>query len=103
MSKEENLILFPEVEILARRLSHEQFGRLILAVMAYSFREEPYDGEDPMIGMAFDVVANQVDRGRAVSKDRARAAKSRWEKNAENCKTIQISHTRQVYYVVPIH
>lgn len=61
MSKEENLILFPEVEILARRLSYEQFGRLILAVMAFSFREEPYEGEDPLIGMEF--ISNAMKEG----------------------------------------
>ena len=89
MSKEENLILFPEVEMLAGHLTHAQFGRLILAVMAYVYRGEVYEGSDKMVRVCFDVVINQVERGRAVSKERAKAAKSRWSKDAEECNDVQ--------------
>lgn len=76
MSNAENLILFPEVEIIARRLTPEQFGHLMLSILAYRFREEPYNGSDSLVALAFDVVANQIDRGRDVSQKRAQAGRS---------------------------
>lgn len=89
MNKEANLILFPEVEKLARHLNHAQFGEMILAVMAYAYRGEVYQGEDPMVNMAIDMVMDKVDRGKNVSKERARAAKIRWGKDADACKEEQ--------------
>ena len=89
MSKEENLILFPEVEILSKRITREQFAEVILAVMAYVYRGEEYEGDDIPVGICYDVVINQVERGRAVSKERAKAARSRWSKDAEECSDVQ--------------
>lgn len=90
MSKEDNLILFPEVEMLANRITREQFGEMILAVMAYVFRGEEYEGNDISVGICYDVVINQVERGRAVSKERSKAARSRWGKDAQDCKDMHI-------------
>lgn len=78
MSKSSCVTLFPEVETVTRKLSDQQFGILIRAVIAYRFRGEVYDGEDAALDIAFQFLANQVDRSEIVKSKKARAAEVRW-------------------------
>lgn len=91
MAKQETLTLFPETETVTRKLSDEQFGKLIRAVFAYRFRGESYDGDDIGVDVAFQFLANQVDRGETAKALKANAAKSRWEQGrSEVCKPMQM-------------
>ena len=78
MSKESCLTIFPEIEMVTRKLSDEQFGILIRAVIAYRFRGEFYSGEDAALDIAFQFLASQVDRSEALKERNARAARARW-------------------------
>lgn len=85
MSKESCLTIFPEIEMVTRKLSDEQFGILIRAVIAYRFRGEFYSGEDAALDIAFQFLASQVDRSEAAKDRKSKAAKARW--NAEPMQT----------------
>ena len=91
MSKNETLTLFPEIETATRKLSNEQFGELMRAVMAYRWRGDDYSGTDPAIDIAFQFLSNQVDRGEANKAAKSKAARGRWEKqtDAEACTAMQ--------------
>jgi hypothetical protein len=83
MAKQETLTLFPEIEITTRKLTNEQFGELMRAVMAYRWRGESYCGSDTAIDIAFQFLSNQVDRGEAAKAVKTKAAKERWEKQSD--------------------
>ena len=60
--KQETLVLFPELIPITRKFTDEQFGILIRAVFAYRFSGEMYEGDDMAIEVAFQTVANQIER-----------------------------------------
>lgn len=80
MARQETLTLFEESEKNTRKLSDEQFGKLMRAVYAYRFRGEVYDGDDPAVDMAFQFLSNQVDRGEEMKASNAKASNARWKK-----------------------
>ena len=73
--KQETLTLFPEVAIMTRKFSDEQFGVLMRSAFAYRFGGEIYSGDDPAIDVAFQAVAGQIDRYIAVCKANSQNAK----------------------------
>ena len=79
MAKQECVTLFPEIEQVTRRFSNEQFGELIRAVIAYRFRGELYEGDDPAIDTAFLFLSNQVDRAENMKKKMSKLVQKRWE------------------------
>lgn len=83
MAKQECVTLFPEVEAVTKRLTDEQFGALIRAVIAYRFRGEMYSGDDIAVDIAFQFLSNQVDRAEAAKAAKSKAARSKWEKQRE--------------------
>ena len=89
MAKQECITLFPEVETVTRKMSNEQFGILIRAVIAYRMRGEVYSGEDIAVDIAFQFLANQQDRAEAAKADKSKAANAKWAKQAgkENMQT----------------
>jgi hypothetical protein len=60
--KQETLVLFPEVLAVTRKFTDEQFGALMRAAFSYRLNGEVYSGEDLAVDVAFQVVANQIDR-----------------------------------------
>ena len=80
MAKQETLTLFPELENSTRKLSDEQFGILMRAVLAYRFRGEVYNGDDIAVDIAFQFVVSQVDRSEEIKVNRSKAVTARWEK-----------------------
>ena len=60
--KQKTLVLFPELVAITRKFTDEQFGILIRAAFAYRFSGELYEGDDMAIEVAFQTVANQIDR-----------------------------------------
>ncbi len=60
--KQETLVLFPEVLAVTRKFTDEQFGVLMRAAFSYRLNGEVYSGEDVAVDVAFQVVANQIDR-----------------------------------------
>jgi len=83
MAKENCVTIFPEVERVTRKLSNEQFGILMRAVIAYRFRGECYEGEDAALDIAFQFLSNQVDRAEEAKAKKTRAAQSRWKENPD--------------------
>lgn len=83
MAKQQCVTLYPEVEKVTRKLSDQQFGILIRAVIAYRFRGEVYDGEDDRVDMAFSFMADQVDRMEELKEKKSAAANARWSKQTE--------------------
>lgn len=80
MAKQETLTLFPELESSTRRLTDEQFGILMRAVLAYRFRGEAYNGDDMAVDIAFQFIVSQVDRSEEIKGNRSKSASARWEK-----------------------
>lgn len=63
MKKEEKMLcLFPDIFEMGDMLTDEQFGILMRSVAKYAFEGIPYDGEDPLICIAYRFVAGQVER-----------------------------------------
>lgn len=60
--KQETLVLFPEVISITNKFSDEQFGVLMRAAFQYRFSGEVYAGDDVAIYVAFQAIANQIDR-----------------------------------------
>lgn len=60
--KQETLVLFPEVMDITRKFSDEQFGILMRAAFSYRFGGDVYSGDDVAVDVAFQAVANQIDR-----------------------------------------
>lgn len=98
MAKQECVMLFPEVEGITKRLTDEQFGALIRAIIGYQLRAEEYTGDDPAVDMAFQFLSNQHDRAIAYKEQKSQAARSRWDKqkksdsmqsNADTCTPMQ--------------
>ena len=110
MAKQETLTLFPEIEQTTRRLSDEQFGILMRAVLAYRFRGELYSGNDVSVDIAFQFIASQVDRSEETKVSRSKAASSRWDANeskpmqtdANECKAMQ-TDANDMQSDAPIH
>ena len=107
MAKQETLTLFPELEQSTRRLTNEQFGVLMRAILAYRFRGEIYDGDDMAVDIAFQFIASQVDRSEETKVNRSKAASSRWEKdndtNAYNDVQSDTNAYNDVQSDTPIH
>ena len=78
MAKQETLTIFPEIEDITRKMSDEQLGKLMRAVMAYRFRGELYTGDDVAIDIAFQFMSSQVDRSETAKAAKSRAAQERW-------------------------
>lgn len=55
-------MLFPEILSVTRKMTDEQFGVLMRAAFSYRLNGEAYSGDDMVVDMAFQVVANQIDR-----------------------------------------
>ncbi len=83
MAKQETLTLFPEVEIVTRKMTDAQFGSLIRAVMAYRFRGEAYAGDDIAVDIAFQFISSQVDRSETAKAEKTIAAKKRWSVHSD--------------------
>lgn len=83
MAKQETLTLFPEIEVVTKKMTDTQFGELMRAVMAYRWRGEAYSGDDIAIDIAFQFLSNQVDRGEAAKAAKTKAAKDRWDKKTD--------------------
>lgn len=60
--RQETLVLFPEVLRITRKFTDAQFGALMRAAFAYRFGGELYAGDDAAVDVAFQMVANQIDR-----------------------------------------
>lgn len=60
--KQETLVLFPDVISITRKFSDSQFGELMRAAFAYRFGGEVYSGDDAAVDVAFQTIANQIDR-----------------------------------------
>lgn len=80
MAKQETLTLFPELEQTTRKLTDEQFGILMRAILGYRFRGEEYNGDDMAIDVAFQFIASQVDRSEETKANRSKSVSARWEK-----------------------
>lgn len=89
MAKQECITLFPEVESVTKKMSDEQFGVLIRAVIAYRLRGEVYSGDDIAVDIAFQFLSNQQDRAEAAKSAKSKAANAKWAKQAEK-EDIQI-------------
>ena len=77
--KQETLVLFPELITITRKFTDEQFGILIRAAFAYRFTGDMYEGDDMAIEVAFQTVANQIDRYLDICETLSNNAKSRAE------------------------
>lgn len=83
MEKQQCVTLYPEVEKVTRKLSDQQFGILIRAVISYRFRGEVDDGVDDRVDMAFSFLADQVDRMEELKEKKSAAANARWSNQTE--------------------
>lgn len=83
MAKQETLTLFPELEQTTRKLTDEQFGILMRAILGYRFRGEAYSGDDIAVDIAFQFIVSQVDRVEETKVNRSKAVSARWEKEKE--------------------
>lgn len=75
--RQETLVLFPELVQITRRFTNEQFGILMRAAFAYRFTGEVYDGDDMALEVAFQTVANQIDRYIEICDANSRNAKTK--------------------------
>lgn len=90
--KQETLVLFPEVLSITRKFSDEQFGTLMRAVFSYRFDGEVYSGNDAAIDVAFQTVANQIDRYQEFCDTLSRNAKgNKVQQGTAKCSKIQQS------------
>ena len=91
--KQETLVLFPEVLQITRKFTDAQFGALIRAVFSYRFGGEEYSGDDMAIDVAFQAIANQVDRLKEYSEINAKnAAGSESKQEGAECSEMQENH-----------
>ena len=91
--KQETLVLFPEVLQITRKFTDAQFGALIRAVFSYRFGGEDYSGDDMAIDVAFQAIANQVDRLKEYSEINAKnAAGSESKQGGAECSEMQENH-----------
>ena len=91
--KQETLVLFPEVLQITRKFTDAQFGTLIRAVFSYRFGGEEYSGDDMAIDVAFQAIANQVDRLKEYSEINAKnAAGSESKQGVAECSEMQENH-----------
>lgn len=91
--KQETLVLFPEVLQITRKFTDAQFGTLIRAVFSYRFGGEEYSGDDMAIDVAFQAIANQVDRLKEYSEINAKnAAGSESKQGGAECSEMQENH-----------
>ena len=91
--KQETLVLFPEVLQITRKFTDAQFGALIRAVFSYWFGGEEYSGDDMAIDVAFQAIANQVDRLKEYSEINAKnAAGSESKQGGAECSEMQGNH-----------
>ena len=81
--KQETLVLFPELVSITRKFTDEQFGILMRAAFSYRFTGEVYDGEDMAIEVAFQTVANQIDRYTEFCEKQSNNAKNTQDKPEE--------------------
>ena len=84
----EGMYLFPEIFATTRKMSDSQFGCLIRAGHSYQIDGTVYEGDDIAVDIAFQFLANQIDRQNEASTKKTEAAKKRWSKK-EDCKTVQ--------------
>lgn len=91
--KQETLVLFPEVLQITRKFTDAQFGALIRAVFSYRFGGEEYSGDDMAIDVAFQAIANQLDRLKEYSEINAKnAAGSESKQGGAECSEMQGNH-----------
>ena len=91
--KQETLVLFPEVLMITRKFSDAQFGALMRAVFSYRFGGEEYSGDDMAIDVAFQAIANQVDRLKEYSEINTKnASGSESKQEGAECSEMQGNH-----------
>lgn len=84
----DGMYLFPEIFATTHKMTDEQFGALVRAGRAYQTDGTMYDGDDIAVDIAFQFLANQIDRQNEASTKKTEAAKKRWSKK-EECKAMQ--------------
>ncbi len=103
--KQETLVLFPEVMAITRKFSDEQFGILMRAAFSYRFGGDVYSGDDAAVDVAFQAVANQIDRYQEYCNTLSKNAKvSKGQQNAANDSKTPQSDTpiQSMSYPYPI-
>lgn len=101
--KQETLVLFPEVLAVTRKFTDEQFGVLMRAVFSYRLNGEVYSGDDVAVDVAFQIVANQIDRYQEYCEtlaNNARGSKGEQKSAKHQQKTPPIHSVSSPY---PIH
>ena len=79
--QQECLTLYPETELIIRRLNDQQVGRLIRALVQYRYHgTETEITDDISVAIAYDFMVGQVDRMEQVKERNTAAAKARWDK-----------------------
>ena len=98
------MIYFSEYRMIRGRLSDEQKGKLLDALMHYAETDEPLQTEDPILGISFDLLADGVRRSREAyqrkSEANARNAGKRWHASA--CDGMRAQPTVTVTEAVPV-
>ncbi|MCC8074683.1 MAG: DnaD domain protein [Clostridiales bacterium] len=79
MAERKSFLVYRDWEDSFSTLSNEQMGALSFAMFAYVNRDQPYDGGDPAVAMAFSFVRAAFDRD-------AEKYRKRCEQNSKNAK-----------------
>ena len=86
---QECLTLYPETEMIIRRLNDKQVGRLIRALVQYRYHgTEAEITDDIMVGIAYDFMVGQVDRMEQVKQRNTAAANARWDKKKSQSSAV---------------
>lgn len=96
-------MLFPEVLTATRKFTNEQFGILMRAAFSYRFNGEVYSEDDAAVDVAFQIVANQIDRYQEYCETLAKNAKG--SKGEQKSAKYQHKHppTHSVSNPYPVH
>ena len=78
MQKQECLTLYPEIELVTKRLNNEQFGALMRALIQYRYHGIVTEFEDPLVDMPYVLMMGQVDRMEQVKQRNSENARIRW-------------------------
>lgn len=101
--KQKTLVLFPEVLSVTQKFTDGQFGALMRAAFSYRLNGDVYSGDDAAVDVAFQIVANQIDRYREYCDTLASNAKGSKgkQKSAKHQQSAPPIHS--VSYPYPIH
>lgn len=109
--QDDGMSLFPEIFTTTKKLSDQQFGTLIRAGRLYQTDGVVYEGDDIAVDIAFQFLANQIDRRNEACNKKTAAAKKRWDKksdskqmqnDADECTAMQ-SACKPMQSDAPIH